>query len=263
MNRFSIVAKQNEKSLQAAEYLKGRLMQEHFYYTETDPEFIITVGGDGTLLYAVHQYLKKLDHLYFIAVHTGTLGFYTDYGEDEIDECIQDILNNNVYEIYTSSLLKGEVISDHKIMRTVYALNEVRIENILTTQTLDVYIDDEYFETIKGNGICLSTQAGATAYNRSLKGAVVDNGLQIMQMVEIAGLHHKNHNSLGVPYIMKNNRTVTFLLNHCKDTYLCFDHEELLLDDEIDQIRCMMSEKKVRFVRFRKYSYLKRLRNLY
>lgn len=36
-----------------------------------------------------------------------------------------------------------------------------------------------------GSGICISTQNGSTAINRALSGAVVDSGLQVMQLSEI------------------------------------------------------------------------------
>ncbi len=127
---------------------------------------------------------------------------------------------------------------------------------------MDIYIDDEFFETVKGNGVCLSTQAGSTAYNRALKGAVVDSGLSMLQLVEIAGIHDSKHNSLGVPYIMKSDRKITFVCDEMSNAMLCYDHLTKSLDD-VKSISCRISEKKVRFARFRKYSYLERLRNLY
>ena len=44
---------------------------------------MIFIGGDGTLLYAVQKYLDLLDDVNFVGIHTGTLGFFTDYTEEE------------------------------------------------------------------------------------------------------------------------------------------------------------------------------------
>lgn len=261
MNRFVIVAKKDKKSVETEMKIKQRLCDNGFIYDEKNPELVISVGGDGTLLYAVHMYIDKLDELLFVAVHTGTLGFFTDYTEDNIDMCIEDIINGKLYETFESRLLKGEIFKENEIIE-IYALNEIRLENVCQTQTIDIYIDNEYFETVKGNGMCLSSQAGATAYNRALKGAVVDNGLSIMQLVEIAGIHDSKHGSLGVPYIMKSDRIVTFNTQTTNNTYLCYDHRNIMLQD-VNRIRCQLSEKSVKFARFREYSYLKRLRNLY
>ncbi|MDD3049270.1 MAG: NAD kinase [Bacilli bacterium] len=261
MNRFSIVAKKDKKSVDAEMRIKDALCAKGFSYDKANPELVISVGGDGTLLYAVHTYIDKLDKVLFVAVHTGTLGFFTDYTEDNIDTCVDDIVNGEIYEIFESRLIQAEIYKKEEIKK-IYALNEIRIENVCQTQTLDIYIDNEYFETVKGNGMCLSTQAGATAYNRALKGAVVDNGLSIMQLVEIAGIHDSKHGSLGVPYIMKCDRCVTFNTHNTDDAYLCYDYMNLRLQD-VQKICCKLSNKSVKFARFKEYSYLKRLRNLY
>ena len=261
MDRFSIVAKKDAKSIRAENKIREALIQNGFVYDKENPQLVISVGGDGTLLYAVHSYLEKLEDILFVAVHTGTLGFFTDYSEETIDDCIHDILNKEVFEIFSSNLLKVDIEKEEGT-QSIYALNEVRLENVCQTQVVDIYIDNEFFETVKGNGMCLSTQAGATAYNRALKGAVVDNGLSIMQLVEIAGIHDSKHSSLGVPYIMKSDREVSFIVHDSSSTYLCYDHCNQQLEN-VEKITCKLSEKSVRFARFREYSYLKRLRNLY
>lgn len=258
MQRFSIVSKKDKNSIKTNEYIKHKLVQANYIYDEDYPDLVISVGGDGTLLYAVHQYLNLLENIKFLAIHTGTLGFFTDYTEDQVDEAIEDIISQKEYEIFESRLLEGTINGE----KTLYALNEIRIENICKTQTLDIYIDMEFFETVKGNGMCLSTQAGATAYNRSLKGAVIDSGLEVMQLCEISGIQNMKHSSLGNPYIMKSNRKVSFICDDSTDAYICFDHMSMQSND-IKSITCKMSEKKVKFIRYKKYSYLDRLRTLY
>ena len=42
---------------------------------EEEPDLVITVGGDGTLLYAFHRYSNRLNETAFVGVHTGHLGF--------------------------------------------------------------------------------------------------------------------------------------------------------------------------------------------
>lgn len=260
MKRFAIVEKQDEKSAIVSQKIKQSLLNNAFIEDESNPQLVITVGGDGTLLFAVHKYLNQLEHVHFVGVHTGTLGFFTDYNEDTLEECIQDLIRGDVYELFTSPLLEIKMCGDTQ--ETIYALNEIRIENVVKTQLIDIYIDGEYFERFKGNGMCLSTQAGATAYNRSLGGAVVDSGLRVLQLSEIAGIHDSKHNSLGNPYIMKEDRKVTFTCDAFKDAYVCYDHLYQSID-AIHKIDCQLSDQVVIFARYKKYSYLERLRNLY
>lgn len=261
MKRFAVIPKKNEKSMIAKAKIEKRLINEGMILDEKNPELVITVGGDGTLLFAVQNYLDLLDKIKFVSIHTGTLGFYTDYTEDQIDECLDNILKGEVYEIFESNLLQIDIVGD--TLETAYAMNEVRIESVLTTQNIDIYIDNEFFERVRGNGMCLSTQAGSTAYNRALQGAVVDNGLSVLQLCEIAGIQDKTHTSLRVPYIMKNTRKVSFLSDHFRNTFLCYDHLNRPITSDVKSIQCKLCEKSVKFVRFKRYSYLDRLRMLY
>ncbi|MDE6476098.1 MAG: NAD kinase [Erysipelotrichaceae bacterium] len=259
MKSFVIIAKKNEKSNRIKQEVKEKLLKHGWKYNKQFPELIICIGGDGTLLYAVHKYLSLIDQVKFVAIHTGTLGFFTDYTDDEVAICIDDILYKEPC-IVSSPLLKIDIYGDtHK---TKYALNEMRIENIKKTQILDVTIDDEYFETCRGSGICLSTQAGSTAYNRSLNGAVIDSGLSLMQLAEITGIQHSKHRSLRNPYILHNERKVMFYSSNFHSAFLCYDHLTISLKDA-EKVQCEIADKCVKFARYREYSYLSRLKNLY
>lgn len=255
---YAIVSKVDEKSHRVAKEIKKRLNDEGWKEDKESAKLVICVGGDGTLLYGVHQFIERINEVQFLGIHTGTLGFFTDYTEEELEECIQDILHKDAV-IYESTLLKVQ-LDDRK--KPIYALNEMRIENIVKSQIVDIYIDGEFFETCRGSGICLSTQAGATAYNRSLGGAVIDCGLSVMQLAEITAIQHSKHRSLGNPYIMMENRIITMKSTTFDTATLCYDHLNTPLENTT-QIICSMSDKKVRFARYREYSYLKRLKNLY
>lgn len=255
---YAIVSKVDDKSHIVSQRIRERLQSAGWKEDEKTAELIICVGGDGTLLYGVHQFLDRINELLFLGIHTGTLGFFTDYTEEELDECLNDILHKEP-NIYESRLLRME-LDDHK--NPFYALNEMRIENIVKSQTVDIYIDGEFFETCRGSGICLSTQAGSTAYNRGLGGAVIECGLSVMQLAEITAIQHSKHRSLGSPYILMEDRIVTMKSNTFDTATLCYDHLNESLENTT-QIKCRMSDKKVKFARYREYSYLKRLKNLY
>lgn len=256
--RYSIVAKKDEKSFRVEQRIVQTLRRHGWVYDDIHPRLVICVGGDGTLLYAVHQYIDIINEVLFLGIHTGTLGFFTDYTEDQLDECMQDILNKepviNPYSLLEIQLNHGE--------KTLYALNEMRVENVVKSQIMDVFIDDEFFETCRGSGVCISTQPGSTAYNRSLKGAVIDSGMEMMQLTEITPIQHSKHRSLGNPYIMMKNRRITMTSETFDTAILCYDHKHIELKD-IQEISCTLSDKKVNFARYKHYSYLKRLKNLY
>ena len=259
MNKFAIVAKKDEISTAIESKIKSTLEKSSWSEDKQLPDLVFCVGGDGTFLFAAHKYMGLDKKVALLAIHTGTLGFFTDYTKEEVDECLLDVLNKEATYV-NIPLLKIEVTNEKK--NIYYAINEMRIENVIRTQDLVLHIDNEYFENFRGTGICLCTQAGSTAYNRSLKGAVVDSGLNLMQLQEITGIHHSLYHSLGVPLILNNHRTITFSSSNYDDAILCFDHEHIQLNG-VSVIKASMSEMNIQFARYRRISYLERIRNLY
>lgn len=256
MNKFGIVAKKDEKSILIEKKIKEQLMDKGWLEDKKNPELVLCVGGDGTFLHAVHKYLDIVDNCCFLAIHTGTLGFFTDYTAEETDQCIFDILNKNPI-IRSVPLLQ---ITCGK--KNYYAVNEMRIENVVRTQLLNVKVDGFPFESFRGTGMCVSTQSGSTAYNRSLKGAVIEEGLNLLQLHEITGIHHQKYRSLGVPYIMKPERTIEFFSDNFNDAILCYDQKHLLLDN-VKHVKVSLSNKKINYAKYRNINYLERLRDLY
>ncbi len=255
MKRYALVHRQDEDSISLATKIRSKLFG---FATEDveNPETIFVVGGDGTFLNAVHTYLDSLDKVVFIGIHTGTLGFITDYQVEELEELLT-CYKNETAKIDEQQLL--EVNFDNKV---VYAMNEMRIENASKTQIINLEIDGIYFETFRGTGMCLATQMGSTAYNRSIKGAVIQHGLSLLQLSEIAGIHHRAYRSLGNSIILKSKSEVSFLSESFEGAILCFDHHSMVLED-VKKIHCHLSGKSVRIARYRPYHYLSRLKNLF
>ena len=56
-----------------------------------NPDTVISVGGDGTLLSAFHHYEKIVDQIRFTAVNTGHVGFYTDWRTNEVDQLVTSL----------------------------------------------------------------------------------------------------------------------------------------------------------------------------
>lgn len=259
MNKFAIVAKKDDVSQNIELKIKSALLANQWLEDKQEPDLVFCIGGDGTFLFAAHKYMMIEKKVSLLGIHTGTLGFFTDYTKEEVDECIYDVLYKTAD--YTSiPLLK--ITLQNEQSQEIYAINEMRIENVIRTQDLVLHLDDEFFEKYRGTGMCLCTQAGSTAYNRSLKGAVIDAGLNLMQLHEITGIHHSLYHSLGVPLILNKQRVIKFTSSDFTDSILCFDHEHLILDG-VTSITATMSEKNLQLAHYRTISYLERIRNLY
>jgi NAD+ kinase len=73
MKKFAIVCRGDNESKKLKDIIINEL-NDSFIYDEKNPDLVISVGGDGTMLTCVHQYQYLLDKVCFVGLHTGTLG---------------------------------------------------------------------------------------------------------------------------------------------------------------------------------------------
>lgn len=256
MKRFSVISRNDDFSKDVEQKILSRMEKEGRICDEQNPEFVFVIGGDGTFLHAVHQYLDQLDIISFIGIHTGTLGFFTDYQANELDQFFSDVIWKSP-AVQSYRMLKCEV--NHQ---TFYSLNEVRVENVHKTQIMDVYLDGSKLERFRGTGLCVCTQLGSTAYNRSLNGAVIQNGLELLELSEITGIHHREFRSLGSPLILDPDTQILFCSSNYDGAVLCWDQYSLDLKGNLE-VKISLSDKKVKIARYHPYDYINHLKNLF
>lgn len=261
--RYTIVNRLDEESNKARDYVDKQLEATHMQRDDKNPEIIIVIGGDGTFLVAAHKYIDIISDVLIVGIHTGTLGFFADFKLDQIDIMIDSVLNKKPH-ISTKRLLKTRVIDSDDSEKVYYSLNEIRIENIIKTQILKVWIDQVYLETFRGTGICVSTQPGSTGYNRSLRGAVISDTLELIQMTEITGIHHKLFQSLQVPMIMDRETEISFSSPSFKEAILCYDHLSVEVSNAKHVICSLSKNKKINFARYKPgLTYTHRIKSLF
>lgn len=187
---------------------------------DLNPNIVIAIGGDGTILKASHLYRDAI----IFGVHTGHLGFYANYDGDKIDILINDIKNKE-YKIDGLDVLEAEFSDKSGKKYQDFAMNEFTIVCPQRTLRLDVFIDDEYFERFRGTGLAVSTPYGSTGYNKSLDGSVVDTSLSIMQLTEIAGINSNAYRTLSSPLILSSERKIRFEAKEKEaDVFITCDH---------------------------------------
>ncbi len=261
--KYTIVNRTDELSTEKAEYIHARLQEAGMERNDEEPKLVIVVGGDGTFLVGVHKYLERISEILMVGIHTGTLGFFADFQLDEIDFLIECILTKEPV-VSTKRLLEVNVSNQDGTQEQYHALNEVRVENILKTQILEVNINDVYLETFRGTGLCISTQPGSTGYNRSLKAAVISDELELIQMAEITGIHHRLFQSLQVPLILHADTKIKLESPSFTKAILCYDHLSVPINHASEVLTCLSNTKKVNFARYHeKLTYTHRIRSLF
>lgn len=226
------------------EHLEKQLVIEFNAVISSDPDYVFSFGGDGTFLEAIQHF--GFNPIY-IPVNMGNLGFYTSWIPSELGDLFLDFDKCETLELST---IKVEY--EHRgIAEVVYALNEATIVNPVKTQVLNIVIDDFEFEKFRGTGICLSTPTGSTAYNKSLRGAIVQSDLNLLQVTKIAPINNRVYRSMENSFILgsHNKIDVRATRDEFKHSTLTMDRRVLSLDDITSQgITMQLSNKKIKIL---------------
>lgn len=216
---YTIVTKQDEYSLELAEIMKKKITLE---YDEKNPDIVISIGGDGTILKSLHTYSDRADNITIFSINTGHLGFITNFTVEEIDK-VASMINTGDYVTETVGLIDYEVKTS---LDTFYgvALNEVTCINPTRTLIVDVMVNGEELELFRGTGLCISSPFGSTGYNKSLHGSVIDPNLNCFQVTEIASINSRAYRTLSSPLILSSDKTVTIENNESQDTWVTVDN---------------------------------------
>lgn len=250
---IAIIARDDDFSKSIEKSLLEKLKKHDFTLNNDQPEIVIFIGGDGTFLRAVNRYLPIINQIKFVGVHTGSLGFFCEFSVDNLDELVTLISQNKPYQKHYRLL--EATLTTEKSKRIYYAVNEIRIENIHRTIITDVYIDDMLLETYRGNGLLVSSQLGSTGYNKSIGGAVIESGIELMQLTEIAPLSNNIYRALDASLVLRGNRVVTFK-GDGGQTILGYDHLSEDIDAEHIELKVRLGDKKVTLIHNEKRPYL-------
>lgn len=245
--RVAIIANGKYQSNRVASKLFAAFKHDpDFYLSKKDPDIVISIGGDGMLLSAFHMYEKQLDKVRFVGVHTGHLGFYTDYRDFEVDTLINNLKNDEGEQISYPILKVTITLEDGRVIRA-RALNESTIKRIEKTMVADVVINQVVFERFRGDGILVSTPTGSTAYNKSLGGAVLHPTIEALQLTEISSLNNRVYRTLGSSVIIPKKDAIEIVPKRVGVYTISIDNKTVHYKN-VTKIEYSIDEKSINFV---------------
>lgn len=248
--------------------LSNQLMDEAIDYLngfgltldKEEPDIVLSIGGDGTLLHAFHKYSYRLKDTAFVGIHTGHLGFYADWKPSELEKLVISIARKE-YDVIEYPLLDVTInYREDKDSSLYLALNESSVKSSEVTLVMDVELNDKPFERFRGDGLVMSTPSGSTAYNKALGGAVVHPSLPAMQLTEMASINNRVFRTVGSPLILPAHHKCVLKPVKGPDFMVTIDHLQLLHKD-VKSIEYEVSKERVRFARFRPFPFWERVRD--
>lgn len=166
-------------------------------------DFVVSIGGDGTLLRTFKKIRNKNTKI--IGINAGSLGFITEVRADKYKEIFKEIFRDNV-SIEERRFLEVEINGNkYEALNEVYMTKDSIKRNIVSSE---IYVEDKFLGEFKGDGVIISTPTGSTAYSLSAGGPVVIPGLKVFLITPIAP-----HNLNTRPIILSGDSEIILNLS--------------------------------------------------
>lgn len=213
-------------------------------------DFIIAIGGDGTILRTCITIPKPEPPI--LAINMGVRGFLTEIEPQKALTAVNKCLAGN-FEI--EKYLKLSIAADG--LNFPDALNEVVISPDEPAKLLYAHIfrDGERILDCQSDGLMVATQTGSTGYSMSAGGPVLDPGVNAFVLTPIIPL------SIFHPIVFPSNSELTIEIIKSRNTQILVDgHHRQIATSKLPRIKITRSKYETSFIRFR-HNFYDRLRN--
>jgi NAD+ kinase len=161
-------------------------------------DFMISMGGDGTILSLSRKYGKLKAGI--LGINLGHLGFMADIPITDIYPSLTDLLNKK-YQIHERLMLES-LSPDNKIL---YAGNDFVIHRAQNHSLIElsVHINGVYLNSFLADGIIIATPTGSTAYSLAAGGPILSPNLAAFVITPICA-----HTISNRPIVLTPENTV-------------------------------------------------------
>lgn len=217
-------------------------------------DFIVSVGGDGTLLDAT-TFVRDTG-IPILGINTGRLGFLSNVAIDEIDAAI-DALMEGDFSLEKRAVL--QLNSPNNLFGAAnFALNELTIhkKDSASMITIHAYLDGDYINSYWADGLIVATPTGSTAYSMSCGGPIVVPGSKNFVITPIAP-----HNLNVRPIVVPDDKELTLRMEGRTSEYLIALDSRSESADESLELKVRRSPFDISLVRLTGHNFLSTLRN--
>lgn len=213
-----------------AEFLKEKNIETEFLsfdgFCDNTPlnnyDFIITLGGDGTVLFAARNAVNY--GIPIFPVNLGQFGFIASVQPNEWKECLELYLKKKA-SVEERSLLSVEVKRDNKVVYSSLGLNDLVIsaKRAATIISLTIQHDNVHLCKLNSDGVIVSTPTGSTAYSAAAGGPIVEPSLNAFVITPVNSFSLSSR-----PIVINPNGNITISIDgsRTKEISITVDGQE-------------------------------------
>jgi NAD+ kinase len=267
MKRASIIAKQGKPELGQVARQVVAWLRDHGYtvtadaaagefcpecrrvereqLAETHPDFVVVLGGDGTLLSAARSVAEA--NIPILGVNLGSLGFLTEIKQDEIAQALADVVAGQ-HELAKRSMVHCQVRRKGQCVASYDALNDIVMNQqaVARITEFEVRVNKTFVANYKADGMIVATPTGSTAYSLAAGGPILAPDVPGFVITPVA-----SHALTNRPLVVQDTAVIEIRLMVTREqAYLTIDGQQGLPLEEGDVVECRKSDFKVTLFRF-------------
>ena len=220
---------------------------------DSSVDFLVSLGGDGTLLDTVTLVTDK--NIPVLGINFGRLGFLASIGRKDLSTAVQ-ALKNGTYKIDRRSLIHLD--SNLPLFNNMpFGLNEFAIHKTDTSPMIKIhtYLNGEFLNTYWADGVIVATPTGSTGYSLSCNGPVVFPDSSSFVITPVAP-----HNLNVRPIVVPDNNIISFEVEGRSENFICaLDSRKEHVDKNV-QLAVRRENFDISLVRLNENNFLQTLR---
>jgi NAD kinase len=176
-------------------------------------DLLITIGGDGTILWAL-KYFQHKSSPPIITFDRGTIGYMCHFGltnfEEKLRQIFTAITEKKAICIEKKMRISCQIIRKDEDTKTFLALNEGIVDRGPSPLAvkLDCFLEDNFVTTFDGDGVIMSTPNGSTAYQLSAGGPIIHSLVPSVVLTPIC-----SHSLSTRPIVLPIELNITIKVN--------------------------------------------------
>ena len=198
--------------------LAAALADRGIAISDEEPDLVLSLGGDGTMLRAARM-AHEADALLLGINRGGRLGYLTEVDAGQERVAVERLLSDDFVVEERMMLSCRLEAADHSLLT---GLNEVLVERSARHRMvrLEVGVGGERLGGFEADGVIVATPTGSTAYALSAGGPIVSPRAQCLVLVPVSA-----HMVFSRPFVLAPDEVVEIALRSRDEAAVSLDGE--------------------------------------
>ncbi|HZD30235.1 MAG TPA: NAD(+)/NADH kinase [Candidatus Angelobacter sp.] len=232
---------------ETARYTNGQTVVPRTEIGDKHPDFVLVLGGDGTLLSAARSVAHQ--GVPILAVNLGSLGFLTEIPLNELYDALEAV-DGGQCPVELRSVLDCQLMRDGECIARNFALNDVVVNKSAISRLVefDLFIDGNVVFQYKADGVIIATPTGSTAYSLAAGGPVLMPSVEAFVVTPVCP-HSLTHR----PLVVTEKSQIELRIETGEEqAFLSIDGQVGVPVRQGDTVLCQRATHKVKLLRVRR-----------